>query len=114
MAISAWVVNILGIVFATVAVLVIIIKIFPRLGELADSVLNDEGIVSNLMSLLVILVYILLFFTAVGLIKNIDNKYLNYIGLLDPGIELLNAVLPYLKWVIFALLIAAAFKQMKR
>ena len=112
--VSVWVINILGMAFATIAALIIIVKIFPRIGELADSIFNNEGIVRNLMSLLVILVYILLIFTIIGLIKNINNKYLNYISLIDPGIELFTAMLPYFKWVVFALLIAAALKQFKR
>ena len=112
--VSAWVINFAGIIFAAIAVLIIIIKIFPRIGRLADSIFNDDGVVGNLMSLLVILVYILFAFTAIGLIKNIDNKYLNYISLLDPGVEIFSSILPYLKWVIFALLIAAAFKQFRK
>lgn len=112
--VSVWAVNIFGIIIAAVASLIVIIKIFPRIGDLADSIFNDDGIVRNLMSLLVILVYILLIFTTIGLIKNIDNKHLNYIGLLDPGLELITSLLPYLKWVIFALLIAAALKQIKK
>jgi len=112
--VSVWVINILGIVFATVASLIIITKIFPRIGELTDSIFNNDGITRNLMSLLVILVYILLFITTVALLKNINNQYLNYISLIDPGIELLKSILPYLKWVVFALLIAAALRQFKK
>ncbi len=112
--VSAWAMNFAGIIFAAIAVLIIIIKIFPRIGGLADSIFNDDNIVGNLMSLLVILVYILFAFTVISLVKNIDNKYLNYVSLLDPGLEIFNSVLPYLKWVIFALLIAAAFKQFRK
>ena len=112
--VSAWVINFAGIIFAAIAVLIIIIKIFPRIGGLADSIFNDDGVVGNLMSLLVILVYILFAFTVIGLIKNVDNKYLNYVSLLDPGLEIFNSMMPYIKWVIFALLIAAALKQFRK
>lgn len=114
MVVSEWVINILGIIFAIISALIIIIKILPRISELGQAIFNDDAIVGNLMSLIIILVYILLTFTIVGLIKNINNKVLNYIGVIDPGIELLSAMLPYFKWIIFALLIAAAIKQFRK
>ena len=66
------------------------------------------------MSLLVILVYILLFVGIIGLIKNMDNQYLNYISVLDPGVNLFVALLPYFKWLIFALVLGLAAKYIKK
>jgi uncharacterized BrkB/YihY/UPF0761 family membrane protein len=114
MATEAWVINILGIIFAITAALIIIIKILPRVRDLTDAAFNDEGITSSLLSLLVILVYVLLFVGTMALLKNIDNKYLNYVSILDPGVNLLTAILPYMKWVVFAILIGAALKQLRK
>ncbi len=114
MSTEVWVVNILGIIFALAGALFIIIKILPRVRDLVDSVFKDDTIVNSVMSLLVILVYILLFVGVVNLIKNIDNQYLNYISILDPGINLVLAILPYLKWLVFAVILGLAFKYVKK
>ena len=79
MATEAWVINILGIIFAITAALIIIIKILPRVRDLTNAAFNNEGLTSSLLSLLVILVYILLFIGVIALLKNIDNKYINYV-----------------------------------
>ena len=114
MAIESWIINIFGIIFSILAALFIIVKILPRVRDLVASIVSDNAIVSSLMSLLVILVYVLLFVGIVSLIKNIDNQFLNYISVLDPGINLVLAVLPYLKWLVFALALGLAFKYVKR
>src|SRR3989344_4654859 len=105
---EAWVVNIFGIIFSIVAALIIIIKILPWVRDLSDSILGDSAAVTSLMSLLVILVYILLFAGILGLLKNIDNKFLNYLTVLDPAVNMFLAVLPYLKWLVFALVLGLA------
>ena len=109
-----WIINVAGIIFSIIAALIVIIKIFPRIGDLASNILGENNSVASLMSLLVILVYILLFTTIIGLLKNIDNKYLNYVTTIDPGINLVLALLPYLKWVVFALLLGLSLKQLKK
>ncbi|MBU2640021.1 MAG: hypothetical protein KKG75_04955 [Nanoarchaeota archaeon] len=114
MAAEAWAINMLGIVFSIVAALFIIVKILPRVRDLVSSIVSDDTIVTSLMSLLVILVYVLLFIGIINLLKNIDNPFLNYVSVLDPGINLILAVLPYLKWLVFALALGLAFKYVKR
>jgi hypothetical protein len=111
---ESWSLNILGIIFAVIVALVIIIKILPRVSDLTNAAFGDERITGSLMSLLVILVYVLLFLGVITLIKNINNKYLNYVSILDPGIELLVELLPYLRWVILALILGAALAKFKR
>ena len=114
MATELWIVNILGIIFALAGSLFIIIKILPRVRDLIGSVFKDDVIVNSLMSLLVLLVYILLFIGVVNLIKNIDNQYLNFISVLDPGVDLILAILPYFKWLVFAVVLGLAFKYVKK
>tara|TARA_Y100000034_G_scaffold130902_1_gene190481 strand:- start:1481 stop:1828 length:348 start_codon:yes stop_codon:yes gene_type:complete len=113
MATELWVINILGIVFAIIAALIIIIKILPRLRDLADPIIGSESALSGLMSLLVILVYILLFAGIINLLKNIDNKFLNYVTILDPGVDLFVAMIPFFKWIVFALVLGLAAKYIK-
>tara|TARA_Y100000310_G_C20491426_1_gene719422 strand:+ start:183 stop:530 length:348 start_codon:yes stop_codon:yes gene_type:complete len=114
MAGEVWIINVLGIVFAIVAALLIIIKILPRIRDIADPIVGNEAAINGLMSLLVFLVYILLFVGIINLIKNIDNQYLNYISVLDPGVNLFVALLPYFKWLIFALVLGLAAKYIKK
>ncbi|MAF51064.1 MAG: hypothetical protein CMH64_03140 [Nanoarchaeota archaeon] len=114
MAADIWVINVLGIVFAIVAALLIIIKILPRIRDIADPILGNDEAINGLMSLLVILVYILLFVGIINLIKNIDNPYLNYVSVLDPGVNLFVSLLPYFKWLIFALALGLAAKYIKK
>lgn len=111
---ETWLVNILGIVFSIIAALIVITKIFPKVGELASSILGNNQAVASFMSLLVILVYVLLFTGVVSLLKNIDNQFINYVSLLDPAVELILTVLPYIKWAVFALILGAALKQLKK
>jgi len=108
------VINGLGIIFAIVAALLIIIKVLPRIRDVADPIIANEGAINGLMSLLVILVYILLFVGIINLIRNIDNQYLNYISVLDPGVNLFVAMLPYFKWLIFALVLGLSAKYIKK
>ncbi|MAG53019.1 MAG: hypothetical protein CMH62_03595 [Nanoarchaeota archaeon] len=114
MATEVWVINVLGIVFAIVAALLIIVKILPRIRDVADPIIGSETAINGLMSLLVLLVYILLFVGIIALIKNIDNQYLNFISVLDPGVNLFVSLLPYFKWLIFALVLGLSAKYMKK
>ncbi len=107
--------NIVEIVLVIVFAFIIISKIFPNIRILLDGLIKDNKSLAGFMSLLIIIVYILTFSKIVNLLLEItENQYITYLNLITPGIDILNAILPYIQYILLGALIAWGLQSAKK
>ena len=107
--------GIIGIILTVIIAFIIISKIFPIVRDLLDGLIKDNKSLAGFMSLLIIIVYILTFSKIVNLLLEIkDVKYLTYLNLITPGLDILTGILPYLQYILLGALIAWGFQTYKK
>jgi len=110
---AEWAVNIISIVFVIIATYISIAVILPLVRGLLNGLVSDDRTVASLMGLLIVIVYVLVFGEIVELLVAIGNKYLNYLDVLNSGLDVLNGLLGYVKWVIVGALVAFGLRTKK-
>lgn len=111
--------SILSVVFSLVATYIAIVFILPMVRALVKEVIEDNSATSGFMSLLVIVVYILLFKNVIKVLTSESltagaeggKSTLSYLNVLDPGIAILDQLLPYIGWVLLGALIAFGLRH---
>ena len=101
----------LSIVFSLIVAYIAIVYILPVVRSLIRNIM-DNGPVSGFMSLLIIVVYILLVKGILGILKQLpqtaedgSKNFIGYLSVLEPGMSILDSLLPYLGWVLFGVLV---------
>ncbi len=115
---EALVTSILSIVFSFVATYIVIVFILPMVRALVKEVIEEPAATAGFMSILVIVVYILLFkavikiLTSESLTASAERRSaLDYLIVLNPGIAILDQLLPYIGWVLLGSLIAFGLRH---
>lgn len=111
--------SVLSIVFSLVATYIAIVFLLPMVRALVKEVIEDNSATGGFMSILVIVVYILLFknvvkiLTAETLVSGGEGgkSALSYLSVLDPGIAILDQLLLYIGWVLLGALIAFGLRH---
>ena len=107
--------SIIGIIIVIIIAFIIISKIFPNIRILLDGLIKDNKSLAGFMSLLIIVVYILVFSKIVNLLLELkENQYITYLNLLTPGLDILNAILPYIQYILLGALIAWGLQSAKK
>ena len=86
---------------------------------LVKEVIEDNAATGGFMSILVIVVYILLFKNIIKILTSETltagaeggKSALSYLSVLDPGIAILDQLLPYIGWVLLGALIAFGLRH---
>ena len=82
---------------------------------LGCGLIKDNKSLAGFMSLLIIVVYILVFSKIVNLLLELkENQYITYLNLLTPGLDILNAILPYIQYILLGALIAWGLQSAKK
>ena len=106
MSAALWITTILSIIFSIIAAYIAITFILPMIKALVKEIIDESSAVGGFMSILVIVVYILLFKKVIEILSIEENKVLSYLAVLDPGIKILDRLLPYIGWILLGALIA--------
>ena len=106
MSAALWITTILSIIFSIIAAYIAITFILPMIKSLVKEIIDEPSAVGGFMSILVIVVYILLFKKVIEILSIEENKVLSYLAVLDPGIKILDSLLHYIGWVLLGALIA--------
>lgn len=111
MIIELWITTSLSIVFSIIAAYIAIAFILPIVRALVKAIIEEPDAVRGFMSILVIIIYILLFKKIIEILSIEGNKVLSYLVVLDPGIKMLDNLLPYISWVLLGSLIAFGLRH---
>ena len=95
----------LNIIFVIIAAFILIAWILPKIVDLLDGLIADSRAIPGIMGLLMVVVGVLVLQKIVELIKGIENQYTSYIGVLDGGLNVLLGFLPYIQWILVAVLL---------
>ncbi|MBI2507886.1 hypothetical protein HYV89_02935 [Candidatus Woesearchaeota archaeon] len=114
-----WVTSVLSIIFSVVAAYIAIAFLLPMVRALVKEVIEENNAVAGFMSILVIVIYILLFKNVIRILTSESlnagaeggKSALSYLIVLDPGIAILDQLLPYIGWVLLGALIAFGLRH---
>ena len=82
--------------------------------DMVDSTIKDPKITNGIMGLLNLLVILFVVTTLVSNLVVIGNRYVSYITVINPALDIFNNLIPYLKYLlvgIFVIVIARIFKN---
>jgi uncharacterized protein involved in cysteine biosynthesis len=114
--------TILKIIFSVILAYVAIAFILPMIRALVKEIIEEPSAVSGFMSLLVIVVYVFLFKEIIKILTSLpvdapaegveaSKPLLSYLSVLEPGIGILDQLLPYIGWVLLGSLIAFGLRH---
>ncbi|MAG45418.1 MAG: hypothetical protein CMH63_01445 [Nanoarchaeota archaeon] len=114
--------TILKIIFSVILAYVAIAFILPMIRALVKEIIEEPSAVSGFMSLLVIVVYVFLFKEIIKILTSLpvdapaegaeaSKPLLSYLSVLEPGIGILDQLLPYVGWVLLGSLIAFGLRH---
>lgn len=108
--------TILSIVFSIVAAYIVIAFILPMVRALVKEIFDNSPAINGFISLLVIVVYILLFKEIIEILSAIPAKegakgIGSYLSVLQPGITILDRLVPLIGWVLLGSLIAFGLRR---
>src|SRR3989344_3703843 len=104
--------TILSIVFLIIAAYLAIVFILPMIRALVKEIIEDTPAVNGFMSILVMIVYILLFKKILEVLialpqtaEDGSKTLVSYLAVLQPGMDVLDQLLPFIGWVLLGGLI---------
>lgn len=111
--------TILSIVFSMIAAYIAIAYLLPMVRALVKEIIEEPNAVMGFMSILIIVVYILLFKKIVEILTSEaltagsggGKSALSYLSVLSPGIAILDTLLTYVGWVLLGALIAFGLRH---
>jgi len=110
--------TILSIVFLIIAAYLAIVFILPMIRALVKEIIEDTPAVNGFMSILVMIVYILLFKKILEVLialpqtaEDGSKTLVSYLAVLQPGMDVLDQLLPFIGWVLLGGLIAFGLRH---
>ena len=101
--VEVWLVNLVG-AGAWVAGGYLAIKyVLPRVKDLLEDVFKYNRAVSALVGLLTIWVYVAVVTGVIAKLTSIGEKYLSYVTVVQPALDLLNSFIPYVQWFVIGI-----------
>ncbi len=112
---EVWVTSIISIVFSVIAAYLVIAFILPVVRALIKEIFDNSPAINGFISLLVIVVYIMLFKKIVEILSEIPAEGAKgigyYLSVLNPGISILEQLIPLIGWVLLGTLIAFGLRR---
>lgn len=116
--VELWITTILSIFFSIIAAYIAIAFILPMIRALVKEIIEDTTAIGGFMSVLVIVVYILLIEKIIEILVALPTTaeegtrtIISYINVLEPGIKILDDLLPFIGWVLLGSLIAFGLRH---
>ena len=113
MAIEGWVINILKIVFVIIAGHIAITKVVPLLNDFLESFIKNSKAIDSFTSLIDIFILVLIGTKIVEFLLATENTVISFISVLEPAFEIFMSLFTYLQWIILALIVVVAIKNIK-
>lgn len=111
MSFEIWTFTVLKIVAVIIGGHLAVTKLLPILKNVLNSFLKKEEITLSVISIFLFYIgvsvakYVIFFLTAT------ENKYLNYINVLSPGVEIILTIIPYVLYFMTAAVIVVGLKK---
>ena len=113
-----WITVILSVVFSLVAAYIAIVFILPMIRALVKEIIEDTPAINGFMSILIIVVYILLFKKILEILLTLPQTteegkkaVVSYLNVLQPGVNILDQLLPFIGWVLLGGLVAFGLRH---
>jgi hypothetical protein len=85
-------------------------KVLPKLRRILNSYVDDDS--SKAITFLIFFVIIVLGVNIlIEILMGLNNKIINYLVAVQPGMQLLTDFLPYLQWILVALIVLIGLKN---
>ncbi|MEK6922786.1 MAG: hypothetical protein AABX08_03240 [Nanoarchaeota archaeon] len=110
---EVWITLILKIIIILIAGHIAITKIVPLLNDFLLSFIKDKSSVNSFTSLIDIFILVLVGAQIVNFVQETDSVALSYISILEPAFNVLKEIFVYLQWILLALIVVVAIKNLK-
>ena len=111
MSFEIWMLEKLKIIAVVIGGHLAINKMLPVLKNVLSSFIEKEEFLTGIISVLMFYVGVLVLRFIVDFLVEIGNKYLSYVEVLLPGIEVILAVIPYVIYFMIAAVVVAGLKK---
>lgn len=111
MAFEIWMLTILKIVAVIIGGHLAITKMLPALKNVLSSFVKKEDVLTSIISVLLLFIGLLVLKFIVTFLTAVENKYLGYVNVLLPGIEVMLTVIPFVLYFMIAAVIVAGLKK---
>ena len=107
--------TILSIVFSVAAAYIIIAFILPMVRSLVKEIFENSPAINGFISLLIVVVYIMLFKKIIEILSATPVEGAkgigSYLSVLQPGIAILDQLVPLIWWILLGSLIAFGLRR---
>jgi len=113
MAFMDWMLLILKIVGVVIGGHIAVTKFLPLMKTALSSFIKKEEFVTSVISVLMLYILVLVLNVVVGFLVSVENKYLGYLNVLLPGMEVILKVAPYIIYFLIAAVIVAGLSPLQ-
>lgn len=111
MAFEMWMLTILKIVAVIIGGHLAITKMLPALKNVLASFIKKPEFIASVISIFIFYVAILVLKFIIDFLVLTENKYISYVNVLTPGIEVILTIVPYILYFMIATVIVAGLKK---
>lgn len=111
MAFEIWMLTILKIVAVVIGGHLAITKMLPALKNVLSAFIKKGEVLTSIISTFIFFVGILVLKFIVNFLVAVENKYLGYVNVLLPGLEVILIIIPYVLYFMIAVVIVAGLKK---
>ena len=98
--VEVWLVNLVGAAAWIIGGYLAINYVLPKIKDLLEDVFKYSKAVNALVGLLTIWVYVAVVTGVIQKLTAIGEKYLSYVSVVQPALDLLNNFIPYVQWFV--------------
>lgn len=103
----------LQVIILVLATHFLLTKLLPKLKELLESYV-DEDDAKTLALFIAFILIVLAVKILVDLLLALNNSIVNYVSVVNPGLNLLVGFLPYFQWILVAVIVLIGLSYMKK
>ncbi len=108
---ETWMLTILKIVGVVIGGHIAITKMLPALKNILSFFTKKEELVTSTISILIMYIGVLVLKYIISFLVATGNKYLSYVDVLLPGVEVILTITPYVLYFLIATVIVAGLKK---
>lgn len=103
----------LQVIILVLATHFLLTKLLPKLKELLESYV-DEDDAKTLALFVAFILIVMAIKILVDLLLALNNTTINYVSVLNPGLNLVVGFLPYFQWILVAVIILVGLSSIKK
>lgn len=111
MGFELWALTILKIVAVIIGGHLAVTKMLPALKNVLASFIKKPEFIASVISIFIFYVGILVLKFVIDFLAMTENKYMGYVTVLLPGVEVILTILPYIMYFMIAAVIVAGLKK---